>query len=142
MAKIGKAKTLLLRWGPPAAAGALIAWGAARARGLNGEISPALAARYWSDGCFAAALLIGGIGALIWISTTGVLDIFSYGFSSLLTLFTSLRSPKKQMTYLDFKTYRDEKRKPSRPEWVIIGLVFLAVSALLLVLYYRWTGAD
>lgn len=130
-------KKLLLRWGAALVIGVLIAWLSARARGMKADISPALYARYWSDGCFVSALVIGGVGALTWVSSTGFLDIFSYGFSSLLTLFTSLRKPKDQVSYFDYKTYRAEKRKPARCEWLIVGLLFLAASVILLQIYYR-----
>ena len=58
------------------AAGVLIAWGAAAARGLKPGVGTAMTLRYWSDGCFVSAVLIGGIGALTWVSTTGLFDIF------------------------------------------------------------------
>ena len=77
---------------------------------------------------------------MTWISTTGVMDIFGYGFSSLVTLFTSLRKPRDQMTFLDYKTYREEKRKPARTEWLLIGLGFLAASVALLAIYHRLAG--
>ena len=139
-AKGGSTAKKLLRWALPCIIGLIIAFFSARARGLNGDITPALAARYWSDGCFVSAVLIGGIGAMTWISTTGVMDIFGYGFSSLVTLFTSLRKPRDQMTFLDYKTYREEKRKPARTEWLLIGLGFLAASVALLAIYHRLAG--
>ena len=53
----------LILCGAATAAGTLIAWGAASARGLGPGIGTAMALRYWSDGCFVSAVLIGGIGA-------------------------------------------------------------------------------
>lgn len=122
-------------------AGVLIAWGAAAARGLKPGVGKMMALRYWSDGCFVTAVLFGGIGALTWISTTGVFDIFAYGFSSVVTLFTPFRKPKDQMTFLDYKTYRAEKRQPARIELLAVGLFFLMMSVLLLVAYSSAAGA-
>ena len=97
--------------------------------------------RYWSDGCFVAAVLIGGIGALTWISTTGLFDIFKYGFSSVITLFTPFRKPKDQMSFYDYKTYQAEKRRPARFELLAVGVFFLALSILLLMAYSSAGGA-
>ncbi len=117
------------------AAGVLIAWGAAAARGLKPGVGTAMTLRYWSDGCFVSAVLIGGIGALTWVSTTGLFDIFKYGFSSVITLFTPFRKPKDQMSFYDYKTYQAEKRRPARFELLAIGVLFLILSVLLFALY-------
>ena len=140
MRRWSKRTQRLISWGAVVGVGLLIAWLAARARGLQGGISPAMAVRYWSDGCFVAALLIGGFGLLIWISTTGVLDIFSYGLTSLLTLFTPFKKPENHPSYLDYKTYRAEKRKPARLELLVAGAIYLLASILLLAIYHRMTG--
>ena len=132
----------LLLCGCTAAAGALIAWGAAAARGLKPGIGTAMTLRFWSDGCFVSAVLIGGLGALIWISTTGIFDIFKYGFSSLLVLFTPFRKPKDQMSFYDYKTYQAEKRKPARPELLAVGAFFLILSVLLLAAYSSAGGGP
>ena len=131
----------LIFCGVTVAAGILIAWGAATARGLKPGTGTAMTLRYWSDGCFAAAVLIGGIGALTWISTTGLFDIFKYGFSSVITLFTPFRKPKDQMSFYDYKTYQAEKRRPARFELLAVGVFFLALSILLLMAYSSAGGA-
>ena len=131
----------LIFCGVTVAAGILIAWGAAAARGLKPGAGTAMTLRYWSDGCFVAAVLIGGIGALTWISTTGLFDIFKYGFSSVITLFTPFRKPKDQMSFYDYKTYQAEKRRPARFELLAVGVFFLALSILLLMAYSSAGGA-
>ena len=131
----------LIFCGVTVAAGILIAWGAAAARGLKPGTGTAMTLRYWSDGCFVAAVLIGGIGALTWISTTGLFDIFKYGFSSVITLFTPFRKPKDQMSFYDYKTYQAEKRRPARFELLAVGVFFLALSILLLMAYSSAGGA-
>ena len=131
----------LLICGSAVAAGILIAWGAAAARGLKPGVGTAMALRYWSDGCFVSAVLIGGLGALTWISTTGLFDIFKYGFSSVVVLFTPFRKPKDQMSFYDYKTYQAERRKPARFELLAIGALFLILSFLLLAAYSSAGGA-
>ena len=123
------------------AVGVLIAWGAAAAKGLKPGIGTAMALRCWSDGCFAAAVLIGGVGALTWISTTGIFDIFRYGFSSAIRMFVPFLRLENQMSFLDYKIYREEKRQPARMELLAVGVLFLAVSALLLAAYAASGGA-
>ena len=130
----------LILTGVTMAIGALIAWGAAAARGLKPGIGKMMAFRYWSDGCFVAAILIGGLGALTWISTTGIFDVFRYGFSSVITLFTPFRKPKDQMSFFDYKTYRAEKRKPARFELLAVGLFYFLLSVLLLAVYSSAEG--
>ena len=49
----------LIFCGVTVAAGILIAWGAAAARGLKPGTGTAMTLRYWSDGCFVAAVQIG-----------------------------------------------------------------------------------
>ena len=130
----------LILYASVAAVGALFAWGAAAARGLKTGVGTAMALRYWSDGCFVAAVLIGGVGAMTWISTTGLFDIFAYGFSSVIVLFTPFRKPRDQKSFYDYKTFREEKRRPARFELLIAGVFFLALSILFLVLYSSMGG--
>lgn len=96
-----------------------------------------LSARYLSDGFFVAGLLIAGIGGLVWISSTGFFDIFSYGFHSLLVLFSSLRNPKDHEKYYDYKTMREEKRGQPLYFLVIVGAAFLLLAVICLGLYYN-----
>ena len=96
----------------------------------------ALNARYLSDGCFVAAVLLVGTGALAWISCTGFFDIFSYAVKSLLVLFTSLRKPQEQVSFYEFKLLKEEKRG-TVPRFILyVGLLFLGLSVLFLWIYY------
>ena len=133
-------KKSLIRIGITVVVGALIAWGAAAARGLKPGIGTALTLRYWSDGCFAAAVLIGGIGVLTWISTTGLFDIFSYGISAAVRMFIPFGRKKDIMPFYDYKTYKAEKRQPALFELLVVGIFYLLVSGLLLWLYYSSIG--
>ena len=93
-------------------------------------------ARILSDGCFVAGLLMTGVGLLVWISTTGFFDIFSYGFHSLLVLFSPLRKPENHETFFDYKTAKEERRGKPMAAIVIVGVGYILVSLLCLVLYY------
>ncbi len=118
---------------------AVIALLIARHQGLNAGNTFQLNARYLSDGCFVIGFMISGIGALTWISTTGFFDMMTYGVQygvrALIGLFGGNRRPKNQDFY-DYKTERDEKRGKPMYALLICGLVFIALSALFLGIYY------
>ena len=82
----------------------------ALAMGLGADKGLAMNARILSDGCFVAGMMLTGVGLLVWIATTGFFDIFSYGFHSLLVLFSPLRKPEEHETFFDYKLAKEEKR--------------------------------
>lgn len=126
-----------LQYGVTAAIGLAISALTAWYQGFSPAQPFALNARYLSDGCFVAAVLLVGVGALTWISCTGFFDIFSYAVKSLLVLFTSLRKPKDQISFYDYKLLKEEKRGAA-PRFILhVGLVFLGLSVLFLALYHR-----
>lgn len=93
--------------------------------------------RYISDGCFVSAVLFIGLGGLFWISATGFFDIFSYGFKSLLVLFSPLRKPHEHEKFYEYKLAKDAKRGKPLYFLLIVGLACLAISVLCLILYYN-----
>ena len=128
---------VLLRYGITAAVGLGISAATAWHQGFAWAQSFALNARYLSDGCILAAVLLVGVGALGWISCTGFFDIFSYAVKSLLMLFTPLRKPEDQISFYDYKQLKAGKRGAS-PRFIFdVGVAFLALSVLFLWLYYR-----
>ncbi len=120
-----------------AAVALLIALPVSHLRGFEWGLASALNCRYLSDGFFVAGLLLTGLGALIWISTTGFFDIMSYGVHSLTVLFSSLKRPKDHETYYDYKVARDAKRGKPRFVILFVGLGCIALSVLFLALYYH-----
>lgn len=110
---------------------------AARLRGLDSSNSFALNARYLSDGCFVVGLIAVGLGALVWISTTGFFDMMAYGMQSLLVLFSSLKSPKEHPSFYDYKQSREAKRGKPRFGLLLTGAAYILASLLFLALYYR-----
>ena len=121
----------------PLALGLPFALLVASGRGLS---SAGLRARLaaLSDGCFAAGLTETGFGLLILISSTGFFDIFSYAVRSVLVLFTPFRKPEDLPGYADYRAmWASQRRKPGAA-LLVTGLLFLAVSALLL--YFSYCG--
>lgn len=133
-----KKRTLraLLRYGITLAVGLCVSVPVALYQGFAWGQPFQLNARYLSDGCFVAAVLLVGVGGLGCISCTGFFDIFSYAMKSLLTLFTPLRRPRDQISFYDYKLLRAEKRGASPRFILAVGAFFLGLSALLLWAYY------
>ncbi|MBE5781743.1 MAG: DUF3899 domain-containing protein [Clostridiales bacterium] len=117
--------------------GLVIAVPVALLQGFSFGQAAYLNARYLSDGFFVAGMLIAGIGGMVWISSTGFFDIFSYGFHSILVLFSSLKNPKDHEKYYDYKTMREEKRGKPLYFLVIVGVLFLLLAVGCLALYYN-----
>lgn len=117
--------------------GLVIAAWAAKMRGLTAFTPFPLKLRYASDGCFTAAVILGGIGTLAMIASTGFFDIFAYGISSLWSHISSIWRGYEHVRYYDYKAMRAEKRGKGLAFILIIGLSFLAASVLLLFLYYH-----
>ncbi len=115
-----------------------IAYLVASHRGLTGWQLTAENLRCFSDGFFTATVLVGGVGLLVLISgTTDFFDIFSYGFRSLLVLFTPFKNPGDIKRYREYKEERKQKRKGGGNHLLIAGLIFLALSGGCLWGYYQ-----
>lgn len=112
---------------------------AASSQGFSLEGELYLNCRYLSDGFFIVAVLFVGMGTLLWVSTTGFFDIFSYAMKSLLVLFSPLKKPSEHPHFYEYKCEREAKRKgkPITHTVLIVGLILLALSLICLALYYN-----
>lgn len=86
------------------------------------------------DGFFVSGILIGGIGAMVWVSTTGFFDILAYGFKNL-SILLLFRRDRKYKRFYDYKAERDAKRQ--KPQFFLlgIGLILLAIAGVILCFY-------
>ena len=84
-----------------------------------------------SDGFFIIGLICTGFGILMWISTTGVLDIISYGFKSVLYLFTPLTKDRDEGGFYEYKLKKKEKRKAVPFEYLWLGIGALVLSFII-----------
>lgn len=84
-----------------------------------------------SDGFCVAGMMFTGFGALMWISTTGVLDIIGYGFKSLLYLFTPMQKDRDEGGFYEYKLQKKEKRKGVPFEYLWLGIGMVVVSFIL-----------
>ena len=86
-----------------------------------------------SDALFIPAVMWLGLAGLMWVSTTGFFDIFSYAFKSLLVLFSTLKKPSDLGSFYDYKLEKEEKRTGKAVSITMLlvgGLLFLAASIL------------
>ena len=109
---------------------------------LQGQLF--LNCRFLSDGFFVSTVIFLGLGLLLWISTTGFFDIFSYGFKSLLVLFTPLKKASEHPHYYEYKCEKDATRSSKHINYTVLwaGLICLGLSLLALLLYYQLMPAD
>ena len=124
------------------AAGIALAVALRQGFALDGHLF--LNCRFLSDGFFVSTVIFLGLGMLLWISATGFFDIFSYGFKSLLVLFSPLKKASEHPHYYEYKCEKDAKRegKPVTHTVLWAGLVCLALSLICLMLYYQLMPAD
>ncbi|NLX82926.1 MAG: DUF3899 domain-containing protein [Clostridiales bacterium] len=89
-----------------------------------------------SDGFFVVGLFVTSVGLLVWISSTGFFDIFTYAFRSMLVMFTPFVKPENFPNFYDYKTMRADKRQKAEFTTLVMGLVFIVLSLLMLWIYY------
>ena len=92
--------------------------------------------RCWHDALFTGALLWLGFGGMMFVAATDFFDIFGYAFSSLLVLFSPLKSPKEHKKFYEYKQDKAEKRRKREEErrsGNAVPLTMVIVGALLLI---------
>lgn len=87
------------------------------------------------DGCFVAGVMLLGFGGLKFARNAGTFDMMAYGIDSALRVTLPwVMKEKKDADFVAYKERKQETRKPAKPE-VVSGLIFLALSLVLLILY-------
>ena len=87
------------------------------------------------DAFFAVGVVITAIGLLVFSANEGTFDIIVYGVNSFFDMFRKV-SRKKYDTFYDYRVSREEK-KLSFGFLLICGVLFLAVSLVMYMLYCR-----
>ena len=89
------------------------------------------------DGFTVAAVLYLGMGALIWISTTGFFDIFGFAFKKAARVFIPAMFIDSEGNFYEYKIKSEEKRKTfTQHTSLLIGLAFLVISIILTIVWY------
>ncbi len=90
-----------------------------------------------SDGFALVSFLYIGIGSLIWISMTGIFDIFGYAIRRGAHALMPGRMYDTGGFY-EYKVMKSEHRKQkAEKSTLIIGLAFLLISLVLVAIWYR-----
>ena len=88
------------------------------------------------DAFFAVGVVILCIGLLIFSSNEGTFDIIVYGVSSFVGMFKK-NHVRKYDTFYDYRAERADK-KIKFGFLLICGLIFIAVSLVMLSLYHQY----
>ena len=107
------------------------------------DVPTAWNVRCWSDAFFLIGILWAGMGALMWIATTGFFDLLRYACHSIWMIFNPMKSMDDIEKYYDYKVLRAEARaaKPSRHfSTLIVGAAVLAVAFVLAMINLNMIG--
>ena len=91
-----------------------------------------------SDGFIVIGFLNFAFGVLVWISSTGFFDIFSFAFRSFLNFFVPRSILEDKGTYYEYKVKKAEKRKERIifKNLIVIGVAMIALAILFNILVY------
>ena len=88
-----------------------------------------------SDCFFIAGIVLSGVGAISWAGTEGAFDMIAYGCKTFFGLFSTSYAKKLPKSFYDYKQQKIEANTPWLKETLVIGLIVLAVGALLTIPY-------
>lgn len=106
----------------------------AQIRGFGFDQAAAANLSALCDGFFVSGMLIGGLGAMVWVSTTGFFDILSYGFKNLAVL-VPFRHRRKYQHFYEYKAEQAAKRSKPQLFLLVIGLIMVLIAAIFLYFY-------
>ncbi|MCM1440841.1 MAG: DUF3899 domain-containing protein [Roseburia sp.] len=88
------------------------------------------------DAFFVPGVCLAGVGLLIFASNGGVFDMLSY---AVIRFFDLFKRDVRNKKYKDFYEYREAKkgRKRGMAFMLIVGAVFVAISVILLIVWYN-----
>ena len=91
-------------------------------------------AQIWCDAFFASGAFFVCAGLIVVASNGGVFDMLGYAVTLLWYTFKSSKVERKYKTFYDYREARKD-RKRSVSYILIVGLVLVAVSVILLIVY-------
>ena len=84
-----------------------------------------------SDGFCVAGMMFVCFGGIMWVSTTGALDMITYGLKSVLYLFTPMQKDRDEGGFYEYKLRKQEKRKGVPMEYLWIGIAMVVIALIL-----------
>ena len=115
--------------------GALIAFLIMESKGLFTVNEPVEIAAILCDAFFVPGILFVMIGALVWISTTGLFDSLGYAFHVASHTLLPFLFKSANKSFYDYKAEKDESRAKTPAFVFIVGVVFLAASVIALIIW-------
>ena len=98
------------------------------------QTEPLMIIKVLSDSFFLPGVLLVGASIFGWVASKGTFDMFAYTGRNFINVFKRDTYFKSQ-SYYDYKTKRDEKRKPFNLPRMLVGLGFLALGTLFTVIF-------
>lgn len=89
-----------------------------------------------SDGFFAAAVLVGGVGLISFAGKFSTFDMLSYGTKSFFGNFIHSLRDNLPKTFYDYKVQKDKDGRSYLKEFCKVGAVCLILGIIMLVLYF------
>lgn len=114
--------------------GLLLALLIANSKDVFTQTDPTKIFHILTDSFFVPAVLIAGIGGLVFVSNEGVFDGIGYAVRSFVDIFRKNKKNKFH-TYYDYKESK-ANRGGSFGFMLVSGLIFMVISGVMLWLYY------
>ena len=98
--------------------------------------------RILSNAFTSPGVILLVVGALVWVSTTGALDMYSYAVGGLFRRFipgARLTNPAEKETFYDYTQRKKEKRIRGYGFLFVTGGIFTAVGIVFLILFHTVT---
>lgn len=90
--------------------------------------------RALSDASIVPAVVIGGVGIIVFVDNNGVFDIIFYGVKLAINAFSRDINKRKYKTFYDYKVAKHEKDTPYG-FLLIVGGFFLLLAIIFLICY-------
>ncbi len=101
---------------------------------LFGQTEALTVMKVLSDSFFLPGVLLVGASLIGWVASKGTFDMFGYTGHNFINMFKR-DSYLKHESYYDYKSKKDERRKPFNVPRTIVGLGFLALGIIFTVVY-------
>ena len=108
----------------------------AYSKGIFSQTAPVDVFHILCDSFFVVGVVITSAGLLVFSSNEGTFDMLVYGVKSFVSMFRQ-KSVKKYDTFYDYRESRADK-KFSFGFMLLCGLVFIAISMIMLLMYRRY----
>lgn len=93
-----------------------------------------------SDAVSVVALMFVCVGALIWISSTGVFDMLGYALKKGAHALIPGRIGDPAIDFYEYKMAMKEKERHTPISILVVGLILLALSFVLIYFWYKVSG--